>query len=87
LNAFRPDVPTDVPTDVRRAMGGGSTPSVIEVRIERLQPLIGVARVDDGAELTFEGWLELIGAIAKLLDSPELPPGRKRREVGRGNDG
>jgi hypothetical protein len=44
--------------------------SVIRVRILRLQPLAGTASTEDGAEFVFEGWMELIGAVANLIGSP-----------------
>jgi hypothetical protein len=40
---------------------------VIRLRIQRLEPLLGIASTHDGSELVFEGWMELIGAIAELL--------------------
>jgi hypothetical protein len=43
----------------------------IRLRIQRLEPLTGTASTDDGSELVFEGWMELIGAIAELLGGPE----------------
>lgn len=46
---------------------GGSTDIVIRIRIQRLEPLTGTAAADDGAGVSFEGWMELIGALAELL--------------------
>lgn len=50
---------------------GGTTEVTIRLRIRRMQPLIGVASVGDGAELNFEGWMGLIGAVADLIGSPD----------------
>lgn len=49
----------------------GSTEVTIRLRIRRTVPLIGAASVGDGAELPFEGWMGLIGAVADLIDSPD----------------
>jgi len=52
---------------------GESTSVVIRIRIQRLEPLTGAAATGDGAELVFEGWMELIGVVAELLGPPDLP--------------
>lgn len=49
----------------------GSTEVTIRLRIRRMGPLIGAASVGDGAELPFEGWMGLIGAVADLIGSPD----------------
>jgi len=51
------------------AIGAGPAGVVIRVRIERLEPLRGTAATEDGAERPFEGWMELIGAVAALIGS------------------
>ena len=53
---------------------GGSTEVTILLRIRRMGPLIGTASVGDGAELSFEGWMGLIGAVADLIGSPGRRP-------------
>ncbi len=55
-------------------MGTAAGSAVVQIRIERLEPLTGTAAMRDGAELAFEGWMELIGAVAELLCSPAQPP-------------
>jgi hypothetical protein len=56
-----------------RAMSGSarSGDMVIRLQIQRLEPLLGTASTYDGSELVFEGWMELIGAIAELLGGPD----------------
>ena len=49
-------------------------PTVIHVRIDRAEPLAGVAATEDGDTLPFEGWMELIRAVSELLSSPDRPP-------------
>ena len=49
----------------------GSGGVVIRIHIHRLEPLMGTTVIDDGSPLGFEGWMELIGAVAKLLGSPD----------------
>ncbi len=46
---------------------GGPAGVEIRLRIRRSEPLTGTAATDRGVELAFEGWMELIGAIAELL--------------------
>jgi hypothetical protein len=41
---------------------------VIHLSISQGVPLTGTARAEEGSELAFEGWLELLGAIAQLMD-------------------
>jgi hypothetical protein len=52
---------------------GGSTGVVIRLRIQRSEPLTGTAVTGDGATVGFEGWMELIGAVAELLGSADHP--------------
>jgi hypothetical protein len=47
----------------------GSDGVVIRIRIQRMEPLIGTAVLGHGSPLGFEGWMELIGAVAGLLGS------------------
>jgi hypothetical protein len=51
----------------------GSAGLVIRIQIQRLEPLLGTAVIDDGSPVGFEGWMELIGAVAELLGSPDHP--------------
>jgi hypothetical protein len=55
-------------------IAGESGDAVIRIRVLRVDPLTGIAVSEDGAELGFEGWMELIGAVANLIGSPDLPP-------------
>ncbi|WP_046472207.1 hypothetical protein [Allosalinactinospora lopnorensis] len=48
-------------------------PMVIRLRVERTEPLAGTAAAEDGTELGFEGWMELLRVVAALLGSPERP--------------
>jgi hypothetical protein len=57
---------------------------VIRLRIQRLEPLRGTAAADEGSELVFEGWMELIGAIAELVGGPDH--GDRGRAVERSGD-
>ena len=50
-----------------------SRDAVIRIQVVRLDPLTGTAASEDGAELGFEGWMELIGAVANLIGSPDRP--------------
>jgi hypothetical protein len=34
-----------------------------------VEPLAGAAQTEDGVEVAFDGWMELIGAIAELLNT------------------
>jgi hypothetical protein len=43
----------------------------IRLRIQRREPLLGTVGATEGSELAFEGWMELIGAIAELLGGPD----------------
>jgi len=56
------------------AIAGESGDAVIRIQVVRLDPLTGIAASEDGAELGFEGWMELIGAVANLIGSPDRPP-------------
>jgi|SRR5215510_2367317 len=55
-------------------IAGESVDAVIRIRVLRVDPLTGIAVSEDGAERGFEGWMELIGAVANLIGSPDLPP-------------
>jgi hypothetical protein len=46
---------------------------VIRLRIQRSEPLTGTAVTEDGSTVSFEGWMELIGAVAELLGSTGHP--------------
>ena len=52
-------------------IAGESVDAVIRIRVQRLDPLTGIAASETGAELGFEGWMELIGAVANLIGSPD----------------
>lgn len=54
-------------------IAGASGDAVIRIRVQRLDPLTGIAASETGAEVGFEGWMELIGAIANLIGSPDRP--------------
>jgi hypothetical protein len=64
------------------AIGGGSAGVVITVRVERLEPLAGTAATEDGAERAFDGWMELIGAVAALIGSDRPGVGDLRAPTG-----
>ncbi len=61
-------------------------PLVIRVSIERTEPLRGTAATEDAAPVTFEGWLEFLGAVSKLLGAggPDTSPSEKWRERSKG---
>jgi hypothetical protein len=52
-------------------VSAGSADLLIRLRIRRLEPLTGTAATEDRADLAFEGWMQLIGAIAELLGSTD----------------
>lgn len=54
-------------------IAGESGDAVIRIRVQRLDPLTGIAASETGAEFGFEGWMELIGAVANLIGSPDRP--------------
>ena len=54
-------------------IAGESGDAVIRIRVQRLDPLTGIAASETGAELGFEGWMELIGAVANLIGSSDRP--------------
>ena len=54
-------------------IAGESGDAVIRIRVQRLDPLTGIAASETGAEVGFEGWMELIGAVANLIGSPDRP--------------
>jgi len=54
-------------------IAGESVDAVIRLRVLRLDPLTGIAVSESGAELAFEGWMELIGVVANLIGSPDRP--------------
>ena len=56
-------------------MGGATVrlPAVIRIRIDRSEPLVGAATIEDGRTLAFEGWMELIRVVAALLGSTDAP--------------
>ena len=54
-------------------IAGESVGAMIRIRVLQLDPLTGIATTEDGAELVFEGWMELIGAVADLIGSPDRP--------------
>jgi hypothetical protein len=66
------NAPRVISTDWRAmSVSARSADVVIRLRIQRLEPLLGTASTYDGSELDFEGWMELIGAIAELLGGPD----------------
>ena len=66
----------------------GSAEVVINLRIRRLVPLTGTAATEDAADLVFEGWMELMGAIAEIVGSPDHTSSVDRRpRVGSGEEG
>jgi hypothetical protein len=40
---------------------------LIRIRIERAQPLAGIAAAGEGEPIRFEGWLELLGVLSELV--------------------
>ncbi len=46
---------------------GGPAGVEIRLRLQQLEPLKGTAATEEGVDLAFEGWMELIGAIAEIL--------------------
>ena len=40
---------------------------VIQPWVEQMEPLTGPAATQNGAEIVFHGWREVIGTIAKVL--------------------
>ena len=54
-------------------IAGESGDAVIRIRVQRLDPLTGIAASETGTEFGFEGWMELIGAVANLIGSPDRP--------------
>ena len=54
---------------------------LINIAIEKTQPLTGTASSDGKAPVPFAGWLELLRAVAELVGTPnqsaddqEIPP-------------
>jgi hypothetical protein len=43
---------------------------LIRIWIERTQPLAGTAEGEDTGPVAFDGWLELLRAIAELVGPP-----------------
>jgi hypothetical protein len=44
---------------------------LINIAIEKTQPLTGTASSDGKAPVPFAGWLELLRAVAELVGTPE----------------
>jgi hypothetical protein len=40
---------------------------VIRISIERADPIAGAAAAEGRAQVAFEGWLELLGVLSKLV--------------------
>jgi hypothetical protein len=49
---------------------------LIRIWIDRTQPLSGTAEGKEAGPLAFDGWLELLGAIAELLGPTSERPRR-----------
>ena len=67
-------------------------PRVIRVSVEHTEPLRGTAATEDEAPVAFEGWLEFLGAVSKLLGlpsgdagGPDTSPSEKPRERSNGS--
>lgn len=58
-------------------------PVVIRISVDVPDPLSGLASVEHGEELPFEGWLELIGVIASLIGSAGDSSGEREPGSGR----
>lgn len=52
---------------------------LIRLRINQVEPLAGAAESEDGVEVAFDGWMELIGAIAELLTEAKERSDHDRR--------
>jgi hypothetical protein len=46
---------------------------LINIAIEKTQPLTGTATSNGKAPVPFAGWLELLRAVAELVGTPEQP--------------
>ena len=46
---------------------------VITISIDEPEPPAGRARIDDGSELAFSGWLGLLKALSELLTTRRRP--------------
>ena len=45
---------------------------VIQISIDKTEPLAGTAAVEPGAAIPFTGWFELLRAISALVDPAQL---------------
>lgn len=52
----------------------GPAGAVILIRVLALEPLSGTAATAGSPEQAFEGWMELIGAVASLVGLLHCPP-------------
>lgn len=52
----------------------------INVTIEQVQPLVGMASTDRNRTVPFSGWLELLRAIAELVEEMPRPNERAPEE-------
>ena len=59
----------------------GSVGAVIRVRIKKVEPLSGTVATAGCPERAFDGWMELIGAVAGLIGSPHRPRLADRQAV------
>ncbi|WP_165491741.1 hypothetical protein [Egibacter rhizosphaerae] len=47
---------------------------VVRLTLDDRSHCRGTAMADSGQEAPFDGWLELLGAVAHLIDDPGLDP-------------
>ena len=60
----------------------GSVGAVIHVRIKKVEPCpVRLSTVAGCPERAFDGWMELIGAVAGLIGSPHRPRLADRQAV------
>jgi hypothetical protein len=60
-------------------------PLVIRLSMDKVEPSIGRAATEAGAEVEFDGWLGLLGAISMLTGSPHA--GERLRDEDAGQAG
>jgi hypothetical protein len=46
---------------------------LIRIRIERTQPLAGIAKIEGTEPLAFDGWLELLRVLSELVAAAASP--------------
>jgi hypothetical protein len=59
----------DRPKERRMRITRSTTAPVTRLRIDRVGPLAWAAQTEGGVEVAFDGWMELIGAVAELLNT------------------